>query len=65
MDHLVCFVPGMLALGSMFVGESGPYHLKLAESLAEGCYFLYHQQKTKIGPERVKIVMDEDQGEDI
>jgi len=46
MDHLVCYVPGMLALGEKS-------HLNLATSLLETCYQLYDRQITGIGPDRV------------
>ena len=42
MDHLVCFVPGMLALGAQ--GDSAAADLRLAESLMETCYRMYADQ---------------------
>lgn len=57
MDHLACYVPGMLALGA-----EGPHrqsHLKLATRLVETCYFLYRQQPTGLGPERTEFFTDD------
>ena len=49
MDHLVCFVPGMLALGAQ--GESGAEHLQLARDLMETCYRMYAETPTGLAPE--------------
>eukprot|EP01114_Cavostelium_apophysatum_P016209 TRINITY_DN4558_c0_g1_i2.p1 TRINITY_DN4558_c0_g1~~TRINITY_DN4558_c0_g1_i2.p1 ORF type:complete len:765 (+),score=229.99 TRINITY_DN4558_c0_g1_i2:105-2399(+) len=54
MDHLVCYVPGMLALGAE--GPEKELHLQLAKELVETCYLLYEQQATGIGPERVSFI---------
>jgi len=51
MDHLVCFVPGMLALGAE--GDYASSHMKLAEGLVTTCYKTYETQETGIGPERI------------
>jgi mannosyl-oligosaccharide alpha-1,2-mannosidase len=62
MDHLVCYVPGMLALGA-----EGPFeksHLKLATALLDTCYKLYESQVTGIGPERVRFNVDGETKED-
>ena len=42
MDHLVCFVPGMLALGAQ--GDTAAADLRLAERLMETCYRMYADQ---------------------
>ena len=47
MDHLVCFAPGMLALGA----DSEPRHMELAELLMETCYRMYSEQPTGLAPE--------------
>eukprot|EP00906_Rhabdomonas_costata_P030244 RCo042731 len=49
MDHLACFVPGMLALGA---GTDGAI-LATAELLAATCVQMYLQSPTGIGPEGV------------
>tara|TARA_B100000524_G_scaffold345045_1_gene243139 strand:+ start:631 stop:1650 length:1020 start_codon:yes stop_codon:yes gene_type:complete len=49
MDHLVCFVPGMLALGAR--GDSGREHMRLAEEMMETCYRMYSEQPTGLAPE--------------
>ncbi|GAB2268489.1 mannosyl-oligosaccharide alpha-1,2-mannosidase [Dionaea muscipula] len=52
MDELACFVPGMLALGSL---DSGPGDseklLSLAEELAWTCYNFYQSMPTKLAGE--------------
>lgn len=57
MDHLVCFVPGMLALGSQ--DQSDPVvakqHLDLAEKLAETCHAMYERQPTGLAPDVVQF----------
>jgi len=47
MDHLVCFVPGMLAL------DGNPEHLKLAKEIMRTCYQFYVQNPTGLAPEIV------------
>jgi endoplasmic reticulum Man9GlcNAc2 1,2-alpha-mannosidase len=49
MDHLVCFVPGMLALG--YTHGMPAEHLELAKQLAETCYQMYAQMEAKLAPE--------------
>ncbi|XP_034292103.1 endoplasmic reticulum mannosyl-oligosaccharide 1,2-alpha-mannosidase isoform X1 [Pantherophis guttatus] len=51
MDHLVCFLPGVLALGA----HNGlpADHLTLAAELAETCYQMYVQVETGLSPEIV------------
>ena len=49
MDHLVCFVPGMLALGAQ--GDTAAAHLRLAEELMETCYRMYADQVTGLAAE--------------
>jgi len=49
MDHLVCFVPGMLALG---VHHGMPEdHMTLAVDLMETCYRTYAERPTFLAPE--------------
>merc|ERR1719149_590238 len=48
-DHLVCFVPGMLALGAQ--GDTAADHLRLAEALMETCYRMYADQVTGLAAE--------------
>lgn len=54
MDHLVCYVPGMLALGAE--GEKKEYHMQIAKDLLDTCLFLYFSQSTGIGPERTHFL---------
>ncbi|XP_003473009.1 endoplasmic reticulum mannosyl-oligosaccharide 1,2-alpha-mannosidase isoform X1 [Cavia porcellus] len=49
MDHLVCFLPGTLALG---VHHGLPTeHMELALALMETCYQMNHQMETGLSPE--------------
>ena len=60
MDHLVCFMPGILTLGS-HTDPEGPgsvrarRDLALAKALMYTCYQMYEKQKTKISPEFVEF----------
>uniref|UniRef100_A0A8C4QBL1 alpha-1,2-Mannosidase n=1 Tax=Eptatretus burgeri TaxID=7764 RepID=A0A8C4QBL1_EPTBU len=49
MDHLVCFLPGTLALGTRHGLD--PSHLHLAEKLANTCYQMYRQTETGLSAE--------------
>ena len=62
MDHLVCFLPGVLALGVHY-GAGGDREMKLAEDLLETCWKMYSQQPTGLGPEIA--FFDKIKGEDI
>jgi endoplasmic reticulum Man9GlcNAc2 1,2-alpha-mannosidase len=64
MDHLVCWVPGMLALGTLdSVGgeygrpseETKQQHMKLAEELAHTCYEFYRRSPTGLAPEIIRF----------
>ena len=60
MDHLVCFVPGMLALGAFTsVGTPGEKNavrdLVNAKALAYTCWQMYARQATGIAPEFVEF----------
>lgn len=63
MDHLVCFVPGMLALGYMH--GMPKKHLTLAEKLVETCYQMYAQMEAKLAPEIVYFHVDNDTTADL
>ncbi len=51
MDHLVCFFPGVLALGAHNGLPDG--HLELAKELMYTCYQMYQQSATGLSPEIV------------
>lgn len=52
MDHLACFLPGVLALGSMTGGaEDAEADLELAAGLAEGCAQMWLRTPTGLAPE--------------
>ncbi|KAK0140623.1 Endoplasmic reticulum mannosyl-oligosaccharide 1,2-alpha-mannosidase [Merluccius polli] len=51
MDHLVCFLPGTLALGAHHGLPED--HLELARRLMETCYQMYAQMETGLSPEIV------------
>lgn len=53
MDHLVCFVPAMLALGSHMgavTGAKADSYMQLAVNLTETCWQFYHTQPTGAEP---------------
>jgi len=49
MDHLVCYLPGTLALGVHFGMPSD--HMRLAQDLLYTCYQTYASQPTHLAPE--------------
>ncbi|XP_048876334.1 endoplasmic reticulum mannosyl-oligosaccharide 1,2-alpha-mannosidase isoform X2 [Brienomyrus brachyistius] len=49
MDHLVCFLPGTLALGTHHGLPAD--HMELAARLVETCYQMYAQMETGLSPE--------------
>ena len=51
MDHLACFVPGMLALGAD--GDQALRYLTLAQQLMYTCVQMYFRQPTGLAPEYV------------
>ncbi|CAJ0598115.1 unnamed protein product [Cylicocyclus nassatus] len=62
MDHLVCFLAGTLALGT--VHGLPKEHLQLAESLGSGCQAMY-RNPTGLGPEIAYFNMLPGQKEDL
>ncbi|CUG31017.1 mannosyl-oligosaccharide alpha-1,2-mannosidase, putative [Bodo saltans] len=61
MDHLACFVGGMLALGSAEVeGLVREPLLKLAGELTETCVKMYTRQKSGVSPEFVEFPAQQD-----
>lgn len=63
MDHLVCFLPGTLALGA----HNGlpAEHMELAQQLMETCYQMYAQMETGLSPEIVHFNMQTDSTQDV
>uniref|UniRef100_A0A3B3Z3X8 alpha-1,2-Mannosidase n=1 Tax=Poecilia mexicana TaxID=48701 RepID=A0A3B3Z3X8_9TELE len=63
MDHLVCFLPGTLALGV----HSGlpPDHMDLAQQLMETCHQMYRQMETGLSPEIAHFNMQGSEGQDV
>lgn len=51
MDHLVCFVVGMLLLGS----EGNPRDIAAAEAIGRTCHQMYSLGATHLGPEIVRF----------
>eukprot|EP00949_MAST-11_sp_MAST-11-sp1_P004388 g4388.t1 len=54
-EHLVCFVPGLLALGSISFPKSHRGDLELAEELMEGCIAMYEDNALGLAPDEVRI----------
>ncbi|PWA18363.1 hypothetical protein CCH79_00009985 [Gambusia affinis] len=63
MDHLVCFLPGTLALGA----HNGlpADHMDLAKELMHTCYQMYVQMETGLSPEIVHFNMHQGSVRDI
>jgi mannosyl-oligosaccharide alpha-1,2-mannosidase len=53
MDHLACFVPGMLVLGAQ--GDVAPRYLALAADLSDTCVQMYAGTATGLAPELVNF----------
>ena len=51
MDHLACFIPGMLALG--YLHGFPEAHLTAAKNLTHTCYEMYHQSTSGLSPDGV------------
>ncbi|XP_065576067.1 endoplasmic reticulum mannosyl-oligosaccharide 1,2-alpha-mannosidase-like isoform X1 [Artemia franciscana] len=62
MDHLVCFLPGTLALGTLF--GMPQEHLRLAEELIHTCYKTYAIQPTGLAPEITHFNLQKDADSD-
>ncbi|CAG8690648.1 6655_t:CDS:2, partial [Cetraspora pellucida] len=58
LQHLTCFVPGMLAIGSKVLDR--PKDLEVAIKLAEACYWAYEMTYTGIGPEDLWFMSSND-----
>jgi mannosyl-oligosaccharide alpha-1,2-mannosidase len=57
MEHLTCFVPGMLALGFL---HGMPFkHLEIAQELMETCVKMYTEMATGLAPELVHFHTDQ------
>lgn len=61
MDHLVCFLPGVMALGYWY-GANDASELRIAEELLETCVMLYRDTPTGLAAE-VSYLNDDEQGE--
>jgi hypothetical protein len=60
MDHLVCFMPGTLALGAYtdplgIDSARAQRDLRIAKALMYTCYQMYHRTKSGIAPEYVEF----------
>ncbi|KAI5701522.1 hypothetical protein M8J76_002154 [Diaphorina citri] len=63
MDHLVCFLPGTLALGYHHgMPES---HMSLAHQLLDTCYYMYADQPTFLSPEIAYFNTENSKGADL
>lgn len=62
-DHLVCFLPGTLALGAHYGLPAD--HMELAKQLIETCYQMYAQMETGLSPEIAHFNMHESSTQDV
>eukprot|EP00325_Prymnesiales_sp_UTEX-LB-985_P017614 CAMPEP_0174759218 /NCGR_PEP_ID=MMETSP1094-20130205/108158_1 /TAXON_ID=156173 /ORGANISM="Chrysochromulina brevifilum, Strain UTEX LB 985" /LENGTH=144 /DNA_ID=CAMNT_0015965151 /DNA_START=84 /DNA_END=518 /DNA_ORIENTATION=- len=59
MEHLACFVPGMLALGVLSgVSDAPADDTNAAVSLATGCYAMYTSTPTGLAPDAWRFKRD-------
>ncbi|CAH1155397.1 unnamed protein product [Phaedon cochleariae] len=63
MDHLTCYLPGALALGTRH--GLPERHLRLAEELAATCYQTYAQQPTFLAPEITYFNLQAEKSQDM
>uniref|UniRef100_A0AAY4C2Z8 alpha-1,2-Mannosidase n=1 Tax=Denticeps clupeoides TaxID=299321 RepID=A0AAY4C2Z8_9TELE len=63
MDHLVCFLPGTLALGAHHGLPAE--HMELAKQVMESCYQMYAQMETGLSPEIVHFNMHSGSTQDV
>ena len=61
-DHLVCFLGGTLALGTL--NGLNATHLELGEAIGHGCHSMY-ETTTGLGPEIIYFNMLAGQGKDV
>ncbi|KAJ2488135.1 Endoplasmic reticulum mannosyl-oligosaccharide 1,2-alpha-mannosidase [Coemansia sp. RSA 2320] len=57
MEHLACFYPGLLALGSRVLDR--PQDLEVAKELARTCYHSYTMTPTGLGPDVISFDLQE------
>jgi len=60
MDHLACFIPAMLAIGSQDGGKYDAEFMTLADRLGETCYEMYARTASGLSPEYVQFVPGRD-----
>ncbi|EGZ21493.1 hypothetical protein PHYSODRAFT_256541, partial [Phytophthora sojae] len=58
MEHLTCFVPGMLVLG--YTHGMPTSHLELAKELTETCVQMYLRSASHLSPEITQFVTETD-----
>ena len=58
MDHLVCFLPGILALGHLHGVGNESSHLALAKELMRTCVAMYERMPLGLHPEIAKFDQD-------
>lgn len=62
-EHLACFLPGTLALGTIHGLDHN--HLTLAANLTKTCYEMYHQMPTGLSPDIAGMNMNTNGNKDI
>lgn len=64
MDHLVCFLPAVLALGAKTLPHPDPErearYMSAAKGLTYTCYQMYHKYPTHLAPEYSRFVAGQD-----
>ncbi|XP_077969053.1 endoplasmic reticulum mannosyl-oligosaccharide 1,2-alpha-mannosidase-like isoform X2 [Styela clava] len=69
MDHLVCFLGGSLALGSVNIKSQHPKvakeHMQLAKNITNTCHEMYARTPTGLSPEITYFNLNQDVREDL
>ena len=53
LEHLSCFLGGLLSLGAAMIPDLSPRHLWAAKGLAHTCYISYADTLTGMGPDQL------------
>ncbi|UYV62933.1 MAN1B1 [Cordylochernes scorpioides] len=65
MDHLVCYLPGTIALAQMSGAGASPELVSLGRELLDTCHSLYSRTATGLSPEIAHFNLQEDTSNDI
>jgi hypothetical protein len=55
LEHLSCFLGGLLALGAATIPNAPPRHRWAAEGLGHTCWLMYADQPTSLAPDEIQF----------